>query len=47
MEVFDTRVLQTACLIFKYVFMQQNVFVSLGELNTGVNDIADKSTITI
>lgn len=30
-EVFDIRVLQTACLIFKYVIMQQNVFFSVGE----------------
>lgn len=30
-EVFDTWVLQTVCLIFKYVFMQQNVFLSAGE----------------
>lgn len=30
-EVCDARVLQTACFIFKNVFMQQNVFLSAGE----------------
>lgn len=30
-EVFNIWVLQTACLIFKYVFMQQNVILSAGE----------------
>lgn len=30
-EVCDALVSQTACFIFKYVFMQQNVFLSAGE----------------
>lgn len=30
-EIRDVWVLQTACLIFKYRFMQQNAFLSVGE----------------
>lgn len=36
-EVCDAQVSQTACFIFKYVLMQQNVFSSAGEWNTVMN----------
>lgn len=36
-QVFDVWVSQTACFIFKNVFMQQNVFLSAGEWNTVMN----------
>lgn len=40
-EVCAAWVSQTACFIFKNVFMQQNVFLSAGEWNTVMNYIVN------